>query len=555
MAVKKPIKKRDATSPNTALVLFLVFFVLLSIGLGVWGYYGYAGQKKLREDAAEKDKGKDAAVLGQKYFQMLNRELVYMLGHPLEGDDVKARDDAREMLDKNIEIMNGKDPKAELEGEFKAEATFRTMLKMFSEDDAALGYKRDTKRYAKTYRERLQELATANADLAGKLAAAQKSHKDLEGQYAQLAPKMDKFFEKANDDIEKANAEARKIAAQQPEKMDAALKALKELQKRYEDMEEEFRQKLTKAEAEKKSLRDQLVEAKEKAAIGTPVAAAQAKAMADPHALMLDISAAKPLWDEPLGKVLRVDLREQQVYINLGSAKGVRPQLTFNIFGAGWYGRADKGMKGTIEVVRVLDANSSLARLTALYDSDGYEIPLNDPNLVRRQGTNAIGEGDLLFNMAWGTHIVVAGAINWTGLPGDAANDQARHLQAFISLMERMGVTVDAYIDLNDGNLRGKISSKTRYMVRGDNLPVDKDGQPEANKKINEAIQAVRKEAIERGMFIISADNFALVTGYRRPRSATETEVSSFRPAAPYAGLSAPPPGAAADQKPPPEKN
>ena len=49
MAVKKPVKKRDATSPNTALVLFLVFFVLLSIGLGVWGYYGYAGQKKLKE--------------------------------------------------------------------------------------------------------------------------------------------------------------------------------------------------------------------------------------------------------------------------------------------------------------------------------------------------------------------------------------------------------------------------------------------------------------------------------------------------------------------------
>ena len=37
-------------------------------------------------------------------------------------------------------------------------------------------------------------------------------------------------------------------------------------------------------------------------------------------------------------------------------------------------------MKGTIEIIRVLDANSSLARITSLYDPDGYEIPLNDPN-------------------------------------------------------------------------------------------------------------------------------------------------------------------------------
>src|SRR5262249_35622911 len=152
--------------------------------------------------------------------------------------------------------------------------------------------------------------------------AAQKSVKDLESQYTALAPKMDKFFEKATEDIEKGNAEARKIASQQPEKMDAALKALKELQKRLELMEDDYMQKLRTADAEKKQLRNEWAEAKERAAIGTPVAAAVAKAMADPHALMLDISSAKPLWDEPLGKVLRVDLREQQVYINIGSAKG-----------------------------------------------------------------------------------------------------------------------------------------------------------------------------------------------------------------------------------------
>ena len=55
-------------------------------------------------------------------------------------------------------------------------------------------------------------------------------------------------------------------------------------------------------------------------------------------------------------------------------------------------------------------------------------------------------------------------------------------------------------------------------------------------------------------MFIISADNFATVVGYRRPRSAAESEVSTFRPTVPYAGLSAQRPGAQGEQ-PPMEKN
>ena len=101
MAVKKPVKKRDATSPNTALVLFLVFFVLLSIGLGVWGYYGYAGQKTLREDAVNKQKDKDAAQLGERYASTILDEVLTAQGHDL-GERVKTRETAREELDKLI---------------------------------------------------------------------------------------------------------------------------------------------------------------------------------------------------------------------------------------------------------------------------------------------------------------------------------------------------------------------------------------------------------------------------------------------------------------------
>ena len=62
-------KKRDTTKPNTVLVIFLVFFILLSIGLGVWGYYGYAGQEKLEKDAkADKVAAKANKDLAPKWL-------------------------------------------------------------------------------------------------------------------------------------------------------------------------------------------------------------------------------------------------------------------------------------------------------------------------------------------------------------------------------------------------------------------------------------------------------------------------------------------------------
>ena len=43
----------------------------------------------------------------------------------------------------------------------------------------------------------------------------------------------------------------------------------------------------------------------------------------------------------------------------------------------------------------------------------------------------------------------------------------------------------------------------------------------------------MQKEALERGLFVISADNLANVIGYRRPRSANDMAASDFRPTLP----------------------
>ena len=93
-------------------------------------------------------------------------------------------------------------------------------------------------------------------------------------------------------------------------------------------------------------------------------------------------------------------------------------------------GRAEKELKATIEVIRVLDANSSLARITSIYDIEGHEIVLGDPRRAgsNREADNALKEGDLLFNMFWGTRVALAGNISFAGQISDNPAEQMRIL-------------------------------------------------------------------------------------------------------------------------------
>jgi hypothetical protein len=122
---------------------------------------------------------------------------------------------------------------------------------------------------------------------------------------------------------------------------------------------------------------------------------------------------------------------------------------------------------------------------------------------------------------------------------------------------------VDAYVDLASGSIVGNMTPKTRYLIRGDDLrtadaakpaapkaegeegkedkkePV-KDAPPQINAERNEQVNKsnflMRNEARDRGLLLISAENFATVIGYRKARNANIAAVAGFRPTLPYAG-------------------
>src|SRR5216684_69704 len=79
MAARKK-NRGNPNNPNTVLVLFMVFFILVSIGLGVMTYYGYAGQDKLKNDAESARKDAKSAWNASDYFRFQA-----MMGRAAEG--------------------------------------------------------------------------------------------------------------------------------------------------------------------------------------------------------------------------------------------------------------------------------------------------------------------------------------------------------------------------------------------------------------------------------------------------------------------------------------
>ena len=96
---------------------------------------------------------------------------------------------------------------------------------------------------------------------------------------------------------------------------------------------------------------------------------------------------------------------------------------------------------------------------------------------------------------------------------------------------------MDAYIDLRDGKLAGELKPDTNYLIRGANAVslgvTDSDARV---KGINDGIKSMLTQSVDRGLFIISPDNFAVVTGYRRPGSADRTQTMTFSPTRPGVG-------------------
>jgi hypothetical protein len=522
VAKKKSSRKQRSgppTSPNTVLVLFLVFFVLLSIGLGVWGYYGYAGQKELKDAAATAERNKTAALKGEEYAKFVAAELrAQVLGPNFLLKEEGGIDEANLWQVAREDFKSNEDG-----GKFSGEKNKKQIQEAIQKAEQTLGFVAATKEYKTSYLQKVSELTKALNDTRAELAAALDEKKKTEDRYLTLNKMYTEEWAKIKKSIDKGNLAALEAGK---DKYEAMTTALTDLNKANTDLAE-LKKKYDASVRKNETLAQTVKELQAGGGVGGNAPEGEAKATrsaGEIHALFLDLSLGKTLWDIPKGEILRVDPTGKRPVIKIYGNRPVKAQTTFSIFSPAKKGGAEGTMKGTLEVLAPLGAGSYQTRVTSLYDKEGNEYPLNanTRGASLREMDNAIKDGDLLFNLVWGEHVAIAGVYNLDGGKSENASEQLRQFEQLMLFLERQGITVDAYVDLTDGKIKGALTRKTTCLI----VPADKLG--EGNKMKDDAARDDRekaiiasgnnmiKDAMEKGSFIISARNFGNVIGYPR---------------------------------------
>jgi len=210
-------------------------------------------------------------------------------------------------------------------------------------------------------------------------------------------------------------------------------------------------------------------------------------------------------------KIVGMDRRGENPYINLGSADRVKPQLTFTIHGVGLDGRPNPQSKGTLEVSHVIGPHLSQARITSVKDPSRNPIVTND----------------VIYNPSWNPnikkHVAIAGIIDLTGDGRDSLDEFKRNL-------ERQNIVVDAFVNPRDGKIEGQLTYQTDYLILG-GVP-DKavtSGSDETEKRILESRKQMQDEARKYGVTIKSLLSYLEMIGYPLPHSARDDRSSRFQ--------------------------
>lgn len=306
--------------------------------------------------------------------------------------------------------------------------------------------------------------------LAANLSSANEEMKKLKASLLAVENEKEAQVKKFQSEMEKIRADA----AAQREKFDedyARINGEKgEIKTQMDELRAEHDTAVTKLEGEKTQLQNQIAKLEQsidKLRLGVP--------NPDQFAQPAD------------GRVTGVSQRYATVYLDLGSADGLRPQVTFAVAEAGLEDAAAAEQKGSIEVTKIIGPHMAEARITS--DS----------------ATNPIMPGDRVFSQVWDrgrqVGIGIAGFI-------DLNKDRQSDLEKLKSIVAASGGVVDAAPDAT-GKQQGSLKVSTRYLVLGD-YPTDAR-MGELMKTWNDLTQ----EAESLGVETISLDEFLSVMGWQ----------------------------------------
>ena len=146
------------------------------------------------------------------------------------------------------------------------------------------------------------------------------------------------------------------------------------------------------------------------------------------------------------GRITWVNQRYGKVWIDLGEADYLRPQISFSVFGADESDPIKAVKKGSIEVTRILKAHMAEAQITG-----------DDP-------TKPLLPGDKIYSQVWDRGRKVGFAI--TGFI-DFDEDGKSDLKQLLSIIKINNGRVDSVLS-DAGEVEGKLTVHTRYLILGE---------------------------------------------------------------------------------------
>jgi hypothetical protein len=499
--------KQRGRESNTGLVVTLVFFIILSIGLGVAAYYGFAGQAALTTEkttavAAEKD-----MKAQRDWYQFQAWTYRTYLGQtegfdkPLDAADKSATPTT---VDTTLKVYRdqydqkqlGKDSKGDFPDKVAVENVIKKVestkyqvavpdpkTKIWTLQDKTMAWDATTKRPKFSYEDIYTGLLNVRAYFDQQMTAALNAKNE-----ADTARKT------ADDEKAKAQADYAKQVADAAAKNAADLVAQqKTIDKLNEDLKaaDSDKDAKVKEQADKTLVVSAGVAAKEKLIREQE---AKIKEMRERFDLNAQGAADAPANGKAIPtdwKIVKMDRSGKEPFINLGRADNVRPPLTFSIHGRGPDGKPVLASKGTLEIINVTGEHLAQAQVVSIKDA------LKDPIL----------EGDYLYNPIFHPgapqHVMIAGRIDMHGVKDQDDTPE------FERLLKRQNAVVDGYVDLNDATIKGNLSSVTDLLIIGDDVG--------AKPEIQASIKQVKDQARSNGVRIINARDFLESIGYRRP--------------------------------------
>jgi hypothetical protein len=214
--------------------------------------------------------------------------------------------------------------------------------------------------------------------------------------------------------------------------------------------------------------------------------------------------SADESFEVPDGEVIWAVQRTGTVYINLGHADALRPQISFSVYGADDNNAARAEKKGSIEVTKVIDAHMAEARIT--------DDTLSEPILP----------GDKIYTPIWHpgrkVHFALAGFID---IDGDGTSDRDRVQDLIVS---------------NGGVLDEELSVNTRYLIDGGVAELGRnvsEAEQEQTRSYSEMISQANKHGIRRIFVSDFLDNVGFTTEARSVQLGTGATADDFPARAP----------------------